>query len=77
MVYATAGGAVTDIKSSSAGSAFHQQLTEFGWTAGGGIEGAITDNLMAKVEYLYADFGNSACSRRPTAAFAAVNVSSE
>jgi outer membrane immunogenic protein len=25
----------------------------FGWTAGGGIEHAITDNLTARVEYLY------------------------
>jgi outer membrane immunogenic protein len=61
MVYGTAGGAGTDIKTSS-GSLPWASSTEFGWTAGGGVEGAITDNLLAKVEYLYADFGNATCS---------------
>jgi outer membrane immunogenic protein len=30
-----------------------------GWTAGGGVEGAITNNVTARVEYLYVDFGKS------------------
>lgn len=29
-----------------------------GWTAGGGIEGALTDRWTLKVEYLYADYGS-------------------
>jgi len=29
-----------------------------GWTAGGGIEGAISDRWTLKVEYLYADYGS-------------------
>jgi outer membrane immunogenic protein len=32
--------------------------TRAGWTAGGGIEGWITQNWTAKVEYLYVDFGS-------------------
>ncbi len=55
MVYGTGGGAVTDIKASY-GALPWASNTEWGWTAGAGIEGAITDNLTAKVEYLYASF---------------------
>ncbi len=32
--------------------------TRAGWTAGGGIEGWITQNWTAKIEYLYIDFGS-------------------
>ena len=31
--------------------------TRAGWTAGGGLEGVVTANWTAKVEYLYMDFG--------------------
>jgi outer membrane immunogenic protein len=60
MVYGTAGGAVTDIKASFAAMPW-SSTTEWGWTAGAGIEGAITDNLTAKIEYLYADFQKATC----------------
>ena len=32
--------------------------TEFGWTAGGGIEVGLTQNWTAKAEYLYMDLGD-------------------
>jgi outer membrane immunogenic protein len=32
--------------------------TNFGWTAGAGVEGAIGGNWTAKLEYLYIDLGN-------------------
>jgi outer membrane immunogenic protein len=48
LLYATAGGAVTDIKASTAAQSWTSN-TELGWAAGAGIEGAITDNLTAKV----------------------------
>jgi outer membrane immunogenic protein len=60
MVYGTGGAAFTDVKA-ALGALPWQSNMEVGWTAGAGIEGAITDNLTAKVEYLYADFGNMSC----------------
>jgi outer membrane immunogenic protein len=61
MIYATAGGAVTDIKAWTA-TTTPSANTELGWAAGAGVEGAITDNLTAKVEYLFTDYGNGSCT---------------
>ena len=61
MIYGTAGGAVSDIKASTAAQSWSSN-TKLGWAAGAGIEGAITDNLTAKVEYLFTDYGNSTCA---------------
>jgi outer membrane immunogenic protein len=36
--------------------------TNAGWTIGGGVEGVIAGNWTAKVEYLYADLGDTTCS---------------
>jgi outer membrane immunogenic protein len=33
-------------------------FTHGGWTAGGGIEAAVTESLSARIEYLYFDTGN-------------------
>ena len=30
----------------------------FGWTAGGGIEHAVTDHILVRGEYRHSDFGN-------------------
>ena len=61
LVYATAGGAATQLISTlnvdTIGSASTTN-TIGAWTAGGGLEAAITDNLSARVEYLYLDTGN-------------------
>jgi outer membrane immunogenic protein len=38
-------------------SAFSYDKTKAGWTAGGGLEGRISGNWTAKIEYLYLDFG--------------------
>ena len=35
--------------------------TQVGWTAGGGVEFALTPNWTAKVEYLYVDLGSQSC----------------
>ena len=36
--------------------------TNAGWTVGVGIEGVIAGNWTAKLEYLYADLGDTTCS---------------
>jgi outer membrane immunogenic protein len=64
LIYATAGGAGGNIKSSVPASpafgltAGSSTSTEFGWTVGGGLEFGLTDNLTAKLEYLYVDLQN-------------------
>jgi len=60
LFYITGGGAFTNIKPST-GALPYGGGSEAGWTAGGGIEYAITDNVTAKVEYLYASFQNASC----------------
>ena len=59
LVYATAGGAGGELFSNFAipGSA-STSVTYGAWTAGGGLESAITDNLSARVEYLFFDTGD-------------------
>jgi outer membrane immunogenic protein len=60
MVYGTAGGAETELVSLVNAGALgpaNTAVTQFAWTAGGGIEFAITDSLSARVEDLYVDTG--------------------
>ncbi len=61
LLYATAGGAaqqlISTVNVTGVGIA-NTTFTHGAWTAGGGIEVAITDSLSAKVEYLYVDTGN-------------------
>lgn len=35
--------------------------TNFGWTIGAGVEGALAPNWTAKIEYLYMDLGDANC----------------
>jgi outer membrane immunogenic protein len=65
LIYGTAGAAVGDIKSSATGFGSTDN-TEFGWTAGAGLEFGITENVTAKVEYLFVDL-ESSNSQVPTA----------
>jgi outer membrane immunogenic protein len=58
--YVTGGVAVGDIKASTPGFAGATQ-TNAGWTAGGGVELALTNNWTAKAEYLHVDLGNMNC----------------
>jgi outer membrane receptor protein involved in Fe transport/opacity protein-like surface antigen len=60
LVYATAGGAAGELRSIAnvpAGTT-NTTVTYGTWTAGAGLEYGITDNLSARVEYLYLDKGN-------------------
>jgi outer membrane immunogenic protein len=58
--YVTGGLAVGDIKAATPGFAGATQ-TNAGWTAGGGVELALTNNWTAKAEYLHVDLGNMNC----------------
>jgi outer membrane immunogenic protein len=61
LVYGTAGGGYGEFTSSltaaGIGSVSGSQ-SHFLWTAGAGIEYGITNNISARLEYLYADTGN-------------------
>ena len=61
LLYVTAGGAATQLVSTvnvgAIGSAT-TSCTAGAWTAGGGLEAAVTENLSARVEYLYLDTRN-------------------
>ena len=62
--YITGGAAYgkTKISSSYAGDGFGSlsaSATNWGWTVGGGVEYAITNNWTFKTEYLYVDLGST------------------
>jgi outer membrane immunogenic protein len=61
LLFVTGGGAYGDIKATVPGVGTDTS-TEFGWTVGGGLEYAFTENWTAKVEYLYVDLANGSCN---------------
>jgi outer membrane immunogenic protein len=54
LLYGTAGLAGTELELSSAAGKDDQSL--WGWTAGAGVEGMITDNITARIEYRFTDY---------------------
>jgi outer membrane immunogenic protein len=60
LVYGTAGGALADVAPGQSGN--FQRTTKGGWTAGVGLEAAFTENLTARIEYLYLKVGNATCT---------------
>jgi outer membrane immunogenic protein len=68
LVYGTGGGAFGNIKptltDTTAGTVTSTSSTEFGWTAGAGVEVAITAHFTAKAEYLFVDLskGSFTCA---------------
>lgn len=55
MVYSTGGLAIANFETNVAGTKSDE--TKTGWTVGAGVEGALTNNITARVEYLYSDYG--------------------
>ena len=56
MLYATAGGAAKDLEVSGGGVSDNN--TMLGWTAGGGADIMVTEQVFGRVEYRYTDFGS-------------------
>lgn len=69
--YATAGLAYGGIKTGLTGGS-RETDTNFGWTAGAGVEYAVAVDWSVKGEYLYYDLGSMSCAA--TACGAPVNV---
>jgi outer membrane immunogenic protein len=42
-----------------------QSSSEAGWTASVGVEGAFTEHLMARLEYLFVDLSNASFNSAP------------
>jgi outer membrane immunogenic protein len=61
MPYATGGIAFGDIEANRS-TFVGASDTNIGWTVGAGLEAALVGNWTAKVEYLYVDLGDIACS---------------
>ena len=64
LVFATGGVAYSSLKSTLAGfgATTSSTTSEVGYTVGGGLEYAVTNNWTVKGEYLYANFGKKAAS---------------
>lgn len=54
LLYGTGGLAVAGFEASGGGAS--DSNTHLGWTIGAGVEGMITDNVSARVEYRYTDY---------------------
>jgi outer membrane immunogenic protein len=62
LVFATAGAAIADFRVGlNPPSNFVSVGPQVGWTAGGGIEVAFTENWTAKIEYLFVGLGTISC----------------
>jgi len=60
MIYGTGGLAVGKVEASEGG--ISDTKTAAGWTAGGGVEMALTDNVIGRVEYRYTDLSSDTYS---------------
>jgi outer membrane immunogenic protein len=66
LLYATGGLAYGHVTTTATGGVVGQPFatlsakgTRAGWTIGGGVEGALSNNWTVKAEYLYMDLGNA------------------
>jgi outer membrane immunogenic protein len=63
LVYGTGGVAFGGLTASNAISS--DSATKVGWTLGGGVEAAITNNVTARLEYRYTDLGTHTYALAP------------
>ncbi|MDC8753965.1 outer membrane beta-barrel protein [Erythrobacter sp. sf7] len=61
LVYLRGGYANLQVRTTLSGEEGPHQASDNldGWLVGGGVERAITDNISARVEYRFSDFGNN------------------
>jgi outer membrane immunogenic protein len=62
LVYGTAGAAFGNIQTGLNPPSTFDNSVEAGWTVGAGLEYALAQNWTAKVEYLFVDLPNGACT---------------
>ncbi|WP_029059069.1 outer membrane protein [Stappia stellulata] len=60
LVFGTGGLAIADMDVAANGA--KDSSTRIGWTAGAGVEGAVTQNVTARLEYQYQDYGSETFS---------------
>jgi outer membrane immunogenic protein len=61
LIFITAGGTYASFKltGQAGATSFSTKDDMLGWTIGGGIEHALTDQFRIRLDYLYTDFGNN------------------
>lgn len=60
--YITGGAAIAELDATQSGAGFGTAINyNLGWTAGAGVEVAITETLRAKVEYLHVNLNGFSC----------------
>ncbi len=73
--YLTGGLAYGNVRATTSNPALAGgSAARLGWTAGGGLEFAMANNMSAKVEYLYVDLGSFDCGAGCVAGVTANNV---
>ncbi len=68
LFYATGGAAFADIENTATGGLtpyFSNSTGRVGWTVGGGVEYAVTNNWSVRGEYRYSDFGHQTNAAAP------------
>ncbi|SEQ85904.1 outer membrane immunogenic protein [Faunimonas pinastri] len=54
MLFGTGGFAATELRAKFNGD--KENVGDYGWTVGGGVEAMVTDHILARVEYRYTDY---------------------